>query len=103
MTMKVVNAGVTYHRLGWVAPAATSTDAAATAYTPSGGDVAATPAAVKAPTATDTTRPTLRRRCISATGRITSRAAATCHPTWSRSRANPIAAAVAPARPRRTP
>ncbi len=103
MAMNVVNVGVTYHRLGRVAATAASTTTMMALYQPGAVVRIASVAAASAPTITDTTRPTLRSRCMSADGRITNSAAAVAQPTWSKSNANPIVAAVAPARPRRTP
>ena len=45
---------------------------------------------------TETMRPTERNRWTSGEGRITISAAVTAHPTWSRSRAKPIAAQTGP-------
>src|SRR5829696_5709448 len=99
----VVNAGVTYQRLPRVAAAPATATSATTQYQPGADVTVAIPAAAAAPAVTARTRPTLRSRCISADGRITRSAAAHDHPTWSKSKANPMAAAVAPAAPRRIP
>lgn len=102
-TKHVVNAEVTYQRLRCVAAAPATIATATTLYTSPDGLSRTSTMPATAPTATATIRPTRRRRCISAAGRITSSAAAHAHPTCSRSSANPIAAAVAPAAPSRIP
>jgi hypothetical protein len=58
--------------------------------------------AASAPSTTDTNRPTLRSSCISFVGRITKRAAAGAHPTWSVWMAIPTAVATPAANPSRS-
>lgn len=98
-----MNAGVTYQRLPRVAAAAATTAITMTAYHPVAGSARRTAIATRAPAATATSRPTLRSRCMSRAGRITSSAAAHAQPTCWKSSRKPIAAADAPAAPSRTP
>lgn len=76
---------------------------AARLYAHAAGVSRTKPIAASAPIATAMILPTLRSRCISAAGRMTSSAAAHAQPTCSRSSKKPIAAAVAPAAPSRAP
>jgi hypothetical protein len=92
-----------YQRLARVPASPVSATTTATAITAELVSSSARQHAAVVPAVTAAVRPTPRSRVISGVGRMTRRAAVAAQPVWSRSRAKPSPAVIAPAAPSRIP